>query len=183
MRSTGAIACIATASRAPATARRPRSSIRCPAIIARGSSSSPRPPPASRPIATTCAGRSPTACTGPRCRRSSPPDRGRDRAGDRLRDLPQHAGRDRAGLDRGGGDLGREGPERPRPTTSSRRSPTASSTSGSRRRRQVVNPPIPRTPSSRESILRGRDLFLGEPTRSCNATATAGWPWATARAS
>ena len=27
---------------------------------------------------------------------------------------------------------------------------------------QVVNPPIPRTPSSRESILRGRELFLGK---------------------
>jgi mono/diheme cytochrome c family protein len=26
----------------------------------------------------------------------------------------------------------------------------------------VVNPPIPRTPSSRESILRGRELFLGK---------------------
>jgi mono/diheme cytochrome c family protein len=27
---------------------------------------------------------------------------------------------------------------------------------------KVVNPPIPRTPSSRESILRGRELFLGK---------------------
>jgi mono/diheme cytochrome c family protein len=29
---------------------------------------------------------------------------------------------------------------------------------------QVFNPPTPRTPSSRESILRGRDLFLGKTT-------------------
>jgi mono/diheme cytochrome c family protein len=29
---------------------------------------------------------------------------------------------------------------------------------------QVVNPPIPRTPSTRESILRGRDLFLSRNT-------------------
>jgi len=29
---------------------------------------------------------------------------------------------------------------------------------------QVVNPPIPRTPSSRESVLRGRELFLGRTT-------------------
>jgi len=29
---------------------------------------------------------------------------------------------------------------------------------------KVVNPPIPRTPSSRESILRGRELFLGRTT-------------------
>ena len=29
---------------------------------------------------------------------------------------------------------------------------------------QVLNPPTPRTPSSRESILRGRDLFLGRTT-------------------
>ena len=29
---------------------------------------------------------------------------------------------------------------------------------------QVLNPPIPRTPTTRESILRGRDLFLGRNT-------------------
>jgi mono/diheme cytochrome c family protein len=29
---------------------------------------------------------------------------------------------------------------------------------------QVLNPPIPRTPSSRESILRGRNMFLGRTT-------------------
>ena len=29
---------------------------------------------------------------------------------------------------------------------------------------QVLNPPTPRTPSTRESILRGRDLFLGRTT-------------------
>ena len=72
MRSIGAIACTVTGSRAPATARRQRSSIPYPATIARGSSSLPRPPPACSRIATTCAGRSLTACTGRRCRPSNP---------------------------------------------------------------------------------------------------------------
>ena len=40
-----------------------------------------------------------------------------------------------------------------------------------------MNPPIARTPSTRESILRGRDLFLGRTPRSSNArVATARWP-------
>ena len=63
-----------------------------------------------------------------------PADRVRDRAGHRLRDVPEHAGRDRAGADRGGVDLRRERPERACRTRSSRRSPTASSTSGRWRR-------------------------------------------------
>ena len=70
-RSTAATACTATAFRAPATGRRPRSCIRRPAIIARGSSSSPRRPAASLPPQTICAARSRTACTARRCRRST----------------------------------------------------------------------------------------------------------------
>ena len=50
-------------------------------------------------------------------------------------------------------------------TTSSRRWPTASSTSGSWPQTQVVNPPTPRTPSSRESILRGREPVPGPNDR------------------
>ena len=56
----------------------------------------------------------------------------------------------------------------PSPTTSSRRSSTASSTSGSWPQTQIVNPPIARTPSTRESILRGRDLFLGSDCKDCH---------------
>lgn len=33
---------------------------------------------------------------------------------------------------------------------------------------QVVNPPIARTPPTRESILRGRDLFLGSDCKDCH---------------
>lgn len=35
---------------------------------------------------------------------------------------------------------------------------------------QVVNPPIPRTPSTRESILRGRELFLGKTSNKLECT-------------
>ena len=38
---------------------------------------------------------------------------------------------------------------------------TACSTNGSSLRPRWFNPPSPRTPPSRESIVRGRDLFLG----------------------
>jgi mono/diheme cytochrome c family protein len=33
---------------------------------------------------------------------------------------------------------------------------------------QVINPPIARTPSTRDSILRGRDLFLGSDCKDCH---------------
>ncbi len=35
---------------------------------------------------------------------------------------------------------------------------------------QVVNPPVPRTPSTRESILRGRELFLGKTSHKLECT-------------
>ena len=89
---------------------------------------------------------------------------GRDRAGHRLRDLPEHARRDRAGADRGR----RRSPTRttrtPCRTRSSRTSPNGVFNKWKLAQTQVVNPPTPRTPSSRESILRGRELFLGRTT-------------------
>ena len=89
-------------------------------------------------------------------------DRRRDRAGHRLRDLPEHARRDRAVPDRRRDDLRRERPGSPlgghRPGEWRR----ASSTSGRRPSRRWSIRRSPRTPSSRESILRGRDLFLGK---------------------
>ena len=68
MPSIGSIACTATASTGPATARRPSSSTPAPATIGRASSSSPRPTRStpSRP-APTSGRRSSTGSTGPRC--------------------------------------------------------------------------------------------------------------------
>jgi mono/diheme cytochrome c family protein len=39
---------------------------------------------------------------------------------------------------------------------------------------QVVNPPVPRTPSNRESILRGRELFLKTDCKDCHGTLARG---------
>ena len=45
---------------------------------------------------------------------------------------------------------------------------------------QVLNPPTPRPPSTRESILRGRELFLGRTTEKLECAGCHGpWPWAT----
>ena len=72
MRSTAKTACIATASRVPATGRRPRSCIPFRAIIARESSSLPRLPVASPRTAMICAAPSRTGFMAHRCRRSMP---------------------------------------------------------------------------------------------------------------
>jgi len=39
---------------------------------------------------------------------------------------------------------------------------------------QVFNPPVPRTPSSQDSILRGRDLFLKTDCKDCHGTLARG---------
>ena len=69
--STGATACTATASRAPATARPRRSSTRCPRDYRKGIFKFTSTPSGADPTATTSAGRSPTASTGRPCRPSS----------------------------------------------------------------------------------------------------------------
>ena len=85
----------------------------------------------------------------------------RDRAGHRLRDLPEHAGRDRAGADRRGRDRRRDGPPTRCPTTRPGRSPRASSTSGRRPSRRSSTRRCRAVPPTRESS-RGRELFLGQ---------------------
>ena len=76
-------------------------------------------------------------------------------------DLPEHAGRDRAGPDRRGRDGRRERPPTRCPTTWSAKSPRASSTSGRRPSRWSSTRRCRESPPTRESVLRGRELFLG----------------------
>ena len=162
-RSTAGTACTATASRAPATARPRRSFIPIPRDYRKGLFKFTSTPNGARPSP-----RRPAADGQERAPRHVDAGvrgadvRRRDRAGRRLRDLPEHPRRDRAVADRRRRRSPTRTIRRPSRRTSPRAWRRASSTSGRRPRRQVVNPPIARTPSSPESILRGRELFLGK---------------------
>ena len=159
-RSTGATACTATASRAPATARRRRSSIPARATTARGSSSSPpRPTAPSRP-ATTCARRSRNGLHGTsmpafEALMSAPEI---EQVIDYVIFLSMRGETELALIDEAAiaDENDPEAARRRRGRATSRR---ASSTSGRRPRRQVLNPPVARTAADpREHPPRPRAL-------------------------
>ena len=166
MRSTAGTACTATAFPGPATGRRRRSCIRRRATIARESSSSPRRPAASPPhrddLRRTIKQR-PARHVDAGV--SSLLDRVRDRAGHRLRDVPEHARRNRAGLDR----RRRPSPTRktraPCRTRSSRKWPDGVFNKWKLAQTQVVNPPsAAHAVRAARASCEAANLFLGRTT-------------------